>query len=96
MTATVPLREFNDSKGTRWTVWATTPDSRGGVASAFLGGWLTFESGGVLRRLMPIPDDWEEAPQSRLEEYCGIAQRVATRKLGPRDADADADAETRD
>ena len=32
-------------------------------------GWLCFESDGETRRLAPIPDGWEQAPESALEAF---------------------------
>ena len=40
-------------------------------------GWLTFESDGERRRLVPIPRDWENAAHDRLELYCRAAQGVS-------------------
>lgn len=39
-------------------------------------GWLTFESDGERRRLVPIPRDWEGAAADRMELYCRAAQVV--------------------
>jgi len=50
-------------------------------------GWLTFESTGTtenLRRLVPIPADWESAPDERLEVLCRTADEV-TRPTHVRD-----------
>jgi hypothetical protein len=69
-------REFTDSKGTRWMVWSTTP-SQGSVLGADMQkGWLTFESDGERRRLVPAPRDWEQAADDRMELYCRAAQPV--------------------
>jgi hypothetical protein len=49
------------------------------VLSAGLdGGWLCFEAPVGKRRLTPIPDDWQECNEMRLEEYCRRA-RLANR-----------------
>jgi len=48
----------------------------GGVATPFLRGWLTFESDGKRRRLVPIPDGWEDADPPELRKLCESAQPV--------------------
>jgi hypothetical protein len=70
------IREFTDSAGTSWRVWATMP--RAGViyGEDLKSGWLTFESAGSRRRLAPIPRGWEEAPRDRLELMCRAAEVV--------------------
>ena len=50
-------------------------------------GWLTFErinTDGTLplRRLVPIPADWESAPDDRLELMCRSADEVARPRPG--------------
>ncbi len=44
-------------------------------------GWLTFESGALKRRLSPIPDAWDTAPDDALRRWCGDAHPVS-RRLG--------------
>jgi hypothetical protein len=39
-------------------------------------GWLTFESSGVRKRLMPIPDGWETASDATLSDLCARAEVV--------------------
>lgn len=55
-------------------------------ASAVLGaaadGWLSFESDGELRRLVPVPRNWEQATPERLELMCRVAEEVE-RRTGP-------------
>lgn len=74
-------REFMDSKGVSWRVWSTVPMAGSRLRGGFDQGWLTFEatSSGetVLRRLVPIPKDWESAPDDRLELMCRSADEVA-------------------
>jgi hypothetical protein len=83
----MPMREFVDSQGKRWTVWPTIPDWRVGVPTALHGGWLTFESGPQRRRLTPIPESWESASPAKLESLCGLAGAVpgprASREVNP-------------
>jgi hypothetical protein len=86
-TSRVPLREFTDTRGKRWTVWATSPDWISGVASSFGAGWLTFESGGVRKRLAPIPANWEAAPVEKLELYCATAESSEARRRNTREID---------
>ena len=68
-------REFTDSHGTHWLVWSTTPTTTT-VPGAMREGWLTFESDGERRRLVPVPRDWENAADDRMELYCRAAQPV--------------------
>ena len=74
-------REFTDSKGDAWRVWSTVPMAGSRLRNGFDQGWLTFEgttSGEtVLRRLVPIPADWESASNERLELMCRSAEKVA-------------------
>jgi len=73
-------REFVDSKGVSWRVWSTVPLAGTRLRGGFDQGWLTFESTGadqtVLRRLVPIPPEWESAPDDRLELMCRTADEV--------------------
>ncbi|HYD51775.1 MAG TPA: hypothetical protein VEA99_04070 [Gemmatimonadaceae bacterium] len=52
------------------------------LSAQFAGGWLTFENDATLRRLAPIPSDWEGVPPDRLELYCRVAEEVP-RHTGP-------------
>ena len=67
------FREFRDSKGTDWHVWAITP-AQAGLVDVRVGrlqhGWLLFESPGARRRLSPIPDEWHQADDLLLEMLC--------------------------
>lgn len=72
-------REFTDSQGSVWRVWSTVPSSATGLSGGFARGWLTFNSGERLRRLAPIPSEWETLPRERLEMLCAVAQDVARR-----------------
>jgi hypothetical protein len=69
-------REFTDSKGTRWMVWSTPPSQGSVLGGDMQKGWLTFESDGERRRLVPVPRDWEQAAPDRMELYCRAAQPV--------------------
>lgn len=84
-------REFTDSKGVSWRVWSTVPMAGNRLHGGFDQGWLTFESTSsgetLLRRLVPIPRDWETAPDDRLELMCRSAddasRPVSTRRQTP-------------
>jgi hypothetical protein len=67
-------REFQDSMGTTWTVWDTYPTRPEVMDETWRGGWLTFESGAVRRRLAPIPKGWSDAATARLELMCKAAE----------------------
>jgi hypothetical protein len=76
-------REFKDANGVSWHVWNTTPVSGAVINPGFDKGWLTFESAdGALRRLAPIPIDWETVPSERLDLFCRSATPVP-RHTGP-------------
>jgi hypothetical protein len=50
-----------------WHVWNTVPISGAVINPGFEKGWLTFESeSGALRRLAPVPAEWEDLPAERL------------------------------
>ena len=75
-------REFVDSKGQSWRAWSTVPSLGSRLRGGFDQGWLTFErttgdSNQPLRRLVPIPADWESASDERLELMCRSAEEVA-------------------
>lgn len=71
--ASVPIREFTDANGVTWKVWSTVPFTAG-VLGSMRGGWLTFDAVDSRRRLVPIPDGWEQASLANLREYCLRAQ----------------------
>ena len=45
-------------------------------------GWLTFESLDEKRRLVPIPNGWEEASSTALRALCEQAKRIAKTDSG--------------
>lgn len=74
-------REFVDSTGLSWRVWSTVPSAGSRLRGGFDRGWLTFErttgdKASPLRRLCPIPADWETAAEDRLELLCRSADEV--------------------
>jgi len=80
-------REFVDSSGQSWRVWSTVPSTGSRLRGGFDQGWLTFErinaeANMPLRRLVPIPADWESAPDDRLELMCRSADEVARPRTG--------------
>lgn len=80
-------REFLDSSGQSWRVWSTVPTMATRLHGGFDQGWLTFECTSPdcrapLRRLCPIPPDWETLPESRLELMCKAADEVTRPKRG--------------
>ena len=85
-------REFVDSRGRSWRVWSTVPLAGSRLNGGFDQGWLTFECTNSdrtapLRRLVPIPMDWETAPSDKLEGMCESAEVVA-RPTGSREREA--------
>lgn len=75
----MPMLEFVDSNGVTWRVWNTVPTARTSLSGEFERGWLTFESAATLRRLAPIPADWEMSAPNRLELMCRAAVEVPRR-----------------
>src|SRR6266516_829882 len=78
-------REFADSNGVSWRVWSTIPLAGSRLRGGFDQGWLTFERTSPdsssakptpLRRLVPIPADWETASDSRLDLMCRAAEEA--------------------
>jgi hypothetical protein len=80
-------REFTDTAGVHWRVFDVTEAERRRTSGAFThadllrpsSGWLCFESESEVRRLMPVPPDWERTDELNLEYYCSRAERVQTR-----------------
>ena len=77
-------REFDDTRGVRWIVFAVYPSSarvaRAGLRPQFQEGWLAFDSGVETRRLAPIPSDWIELPDHALEDACQRAELAPKRQ----------------
>lgn len=67
-------REFHDEEGRGWRVWDTHPQSPHIVAPGFEKGWLSFETEGEKRRLVPIPADWDSVPEPRLRDLLHSAR----------------------
>ena len=89
-------REFVDSSGHSWRVWSTVPSMGSKLRGGFDQGWLTFERIDAdktlpLRRLVPLPTEWESVPDDRLELMCRSAEEVArprTSQSRPESAEA--------
>ncbi|MFI5256121.1 MAG: hypothetical protein ACHQRK_02600 [Gemmatimonadales bacterium] len=80
------VREFTDSEGVEWRVWAVTPMhlhpvTRGeDYMMGLQDGWLVFESRTGKRRLeAPYPAAWTEYGIAKLEELCRRASPVVWR-----------------
>ena len=77
-------REFIDSAGTSWMVWNVVPSEMSsrltrmtGLAGERRSPWLVFQSSeGEKRRLVPIPDGWEECDEITLERLTMSAELV--------------------
>jgi len=78
------FREFVDSLGTSWKVWNNVPLASAMLTGEMKHGWLTFESmTHCVRRLAPVPADWERLSTEQLEQLC--ARAVQVRPAQPND-----------
>lgn len=76
------FRQFRDSRGVEWKVWAVVPAASAIVrtrSQRWQSGWLLFESDKESRRLSPIPPDWQDRLDRELEGLCTQAERKAAR-----------------
>lgn len=74
---TGPERRVNPDRRQKVSVGRTV------VSPGYEQGWLCFENEeGEKRRLVPVPEDWEEATPDRLWMWCRVAKRVV--ECGPR------------
>jgi hypothetical protein len=60
----------------------TTEQRRITLSAGHGAGWLTFESLDEKRRLIPIPQGWEDTTQAELRSLCEKARRVAKSEGG--------------
>ena len=75
-------REFKDREGRRWRAWDTYPMKASLTEPEFREGWLCFEGVGAgKRRLAPIPERWDEAPEERLASLAKMADEVVPARL---------------
>jgi hypothetical protein len=76
-------REFTDRNGAAWRVWSTVPAADSPLARYYPDGWLTFDCGtSTLRRMSPVPPNWDTASDERLQLMCKAAEEVP-RHTGP-------------
>ena len=83
VTSRMAHREFTDPDGTSWQVWdvrPATPSESIQLRTEYARGWLAFESERGRRRLVPIPDGWDEWPDQRLCQACEKAIEQPDRK----------------
>jgi hypothetical protein len=86
---TVPmaLREVRDERGMLWTIYDVHPSTvRHGmiqVREELASGWLCFQSEAAKRRLVGIPDQWEQMEDGALMSLMTAAALVSasTNKL---------------
>jgi hypothetical protein len=90
----MPMLEFLDSNGVTWRVWNTVPMARSSLSGEFERGWLTFESATTLKRLAPVPPNWETSTSDRLELMCRAAVEVPRRTRPAGDTETDIEPET--
>ena len=80
------IREFRDSEGQDWRVWAVTPGMASPTSQKYLGalrnGWLAFEAlnGKARRRLVTYPTDWLTLTDQQLEVLLHQAAVATIRK----------------
>lgn len=51
-----------------------------GLTSNLVNGWLAFESDGMRRRLVPIPDGWEALDEEQLRTLWRKAEQLSPRR----------------
>jgi hypothetical protein len=70
----VTRRSFDDIQGIRWQAFAVHPSvalsDRAALPERFRTGWLSFESEREMRRVAPIPVNWELLSIDELRELC--------------------------
>ena len=79
----ITQRVFDDIKGKRWRVFAVHPSAatteRASLPEAYRQGWLTFEAHDEMRRVVPIPERWEELSIDDLRMKCRNAASMPKR-----------------
>ena len=81
-------RTLTDPAGRQWMVFAVYPSASRGRAvlrEGYADGWLSFDAGDETRRVAPIPEGWEQLPESTLLTLCADADRSRPRRR-PKDA----------
>jgi hypothetical protein len=74
----MPVREFTSPDGRRWTAWNVVPGQHVTHAARSIahlppeleGGWLCFECSAEKRRLVPVPEGWDEMDDAGLTGLC--------------------------
>ena len=70
----VSQRIFDDIRGKRWRVFAVRPSSatleHSALPESFRQGWLSFEATDEMRRVAPIPEQWEQLSIDDLRLLC--------------------------
>jgi hypothetical protein len=84
------LREVEDDSGVLWTIYDVHPSTqRHGVGvqvrEELASGWLCFQSDAAKRRLVGIPDQWDQLDDDALMSLMTAAALVSasTNKLPP-------------
>src|SRR5688572_8314884 len=76
-------RVFEDYKGIRWHAFAVYPayanTEPASLPAAYRQGWLAFRSETEMRRVAPLPPNWNELSIEELRELCHRAQSTPTR-----------------
>jgi hypothetical protein len=62
--------------GGEWTVFVVPPPNSVPVHAALDEGWLCFERLDEVRRLVPIPPNWESASESELRSMLARAKPI--------------------
>jgi len=75
------LRTFKAGDGTIWNVWNVVPtlgrnERRLSLGVGMIEGWLCFDSGVSKRRIVPVPQGWEEWSEGELEAALSSAHEV--------------------
>lgn len=85
------VRDFTDPEGATWRVWHTQPTTDARMPG-YERGWLTFESAsGVVRRLTPVPLDWEHVSEVQLSMLCRAAALAPARRSSTAGVEAGGD-----
>jgi len=87
------LRTFVSHDGTEWNVWNVVPtlmhnERKVSLSIGMTHGWLCFESRGIKRRIVPIPEGWEAWSDAELDTALAASQAVERRPLPGFPADA--------
>jgi hypothetical protein len=77
----MPIRTLQHH-GTEWTIWNVTPSLDHRLRIPLTGstgaGWLCFQSDAEKRRIVPVPEGWEDWPEEALAAALETAQIVGT------------------